>query len=66
MKDLIRKAKVEDAKGIATIVATAWQETYRGIVNDEYLDNLTNEIPNMIEIYIKKIKEGIDLFSVLE
>ena len=49
MKDLIRKAKVEDAKGIATIVATAWQETYRGIVNDEYLDNLTNEIPNMIE-----------------
>lgn len=66
MKDLIRKAKVKDAKGIATVVATAWQETYRGIVNDEYLDNLTNEIPNMIERYIKKIKEGIDLFSVLE
>ncbi len=66
MKDLIRKAKIEDAKKIAAVVATAWQETYRGIVNDEYLDNLTNEIPNMTERYIKKIKEGVDLVLVLE
>jgi GNAT superfamily N-acetyltransferase len=38
---IIRKAKLEDASTIATVHVAAWKETYRGIVSDEALDNLS-------------------------
>lgn len=38
----IRRRKKEDCKQIAHVVTIAWNETYRGIVNDEFLDNLLN------------------------
>ncbi len=38
---VIRKATVEDASAIATVHVVAWKETYRGIVADEVLDNLS-------------------------
>ena len=41
MKYKIRKAKFEDAKKIAKIHIKSWRETYKGIVDDEYLKNLT-------------------------
>ncbi|MBI2331623.1 MAG: GNAT family N-acetyltransferase [Chloroflexi bacterium] len=37
----IRKATVEDASPIATVHVVAWKETYRGIVPDEVLNNLS-------------------------
>lgn len=37
----IRKATLEDAVGIATVHVVAWRETYRGMVPDEFLDNLS-------------------------
>lgn len=37
---LIRRATLEDAAAIATVHVTAWKEAYRGIVPDEFLDNL--------------------------
>jgi len=37
----IRKAVVEDASAIATVHVAAWRETYRGIVSDEVLKNLS-------------------------
>lgn len=38
---VIRKATVEDASAIATVHVVAWKEAYRGIVADEFLDNLS-------------------------
>lgn len=38
----IRKATIEDAKGIATVHVTSWKETYKGIIKDEILSNLDN------------------------
>ena len=32
--------KKSDCFAVARIVTTAWNETYRSIVNDEFLDNL--------------------------
>lgn len=42
MEYLIRRKEQKDCKTIAHVVTVAWQETYRGIVNDEFLDNLPN------------------------
>jgi ribosomal protein S18 acetylase RimI-like enzyme len=41
MKYKIRKATFEDAKGIATLHVKGWRETYKGIVVDEHLKNLS-------------------------
>ncbi len=41
MKYKIRKINFEDAKGIAKVHIKSWRETYKGIVDDEYLKNLT-------------------------
>lgn len=40
MDYIIRKMNKNDCFSVAKIVTTAWNETYRGIVNDEFLDNL--------------------------
>jgi GNAT superfamily N-acetyltransferase len=40
---IIRPAGVKDAEGIAYVHVTAWQETYRGLVPDSVLDNLSVE-----------------------
>lgn len=37
----IRKAVVEDAPAIATVHVAAWRQTYRGIVSDEFLGDLS-------------------------
>ena len=39
----IRVAKPDDADNLAAVHITAWQETYRGIVPDAFLDNLSIE-----------------------
>lgn len=38
---VIRKATLEDASAIANVHVVAWKETYRGIVADDVLDNLS-------------------------
>ena len=57
MDFVIRKKKREDCLGVAKVVTTSWNETYRGIVADDFLDNLyhneaervTNSINNFSE-----------------
>ncbi|MBQ9319103.1 MAG: GNAT family N-acetyltransferase [Bacilli bacterium] len=38
----IRRSVRDDCFAIAHVVTIAWQETYRGIINDDFLDNLPN------------------------
>ena len=38
----IRKKERKDCADVAHVVTVAWNETYRGIVPDEFLDNLYN------------------------
>ena len=40
---LIRKAKIEDAGGIAKVHVDSWRTTYKGIVSDTYLESLSYE-----------------------
>jgi hypothetical protein len=37
----IRKAKEIDARGIAKVHVKTWRTTYKGIVSDQYLNNLS-------------------------
>ena len=42
MEYKIRRRKKDDCFSIAKVVTIAWMETYHGIINDEFLDNLPN------------------------
>ncbi|GER89184.1 N-acetyltransferase [Dictyobacter vulcani] len=39
--NMIRQATLEDAPAIARVHVESWQSTYRGIIPDTYLDNLS-------------------------
>lgn len=39
----IRKATIEDTKGIAIVQVDTWETTYRGTVPDEFLEQMTYE-----------------------
>ena len=51
-KIIIRNVKFEDLKSFADISNRGWQTAYRGIVDDDYLNNLSIE-----ENYQKRIKD---------
>ena len=40
MKWNVEKSKKEDCRAIVEFITKTWNQTYRGIVNDEFLDNL--------------------------
>lgn len=40
-KMYVRKAKEEDAQGIAKVSVDSWRTTYKGIIPDEFLTNLS-------------------------
>jgi ribosomal protein S18 acetylase RimI-like enzyme len=40
---IIRRATVDDADAIANVHVTSWRETYRGLMPDDFLNNLSVE-----------------------
>ena len=40
---IIREANLDDAKGIAKVHVDSWRTTYKNIIPDEYLNNLSYE-----------------------
>lgn len=55
---VIRPAEPEDAGGIARVHVLAWQETYRGLVPDVFLDNLS--IPRRTERWRRSLVDRTD------
>lgn len=51
-KIVVRNVKFEDLKAVADIAIRGWKTAYRGIVDNDYLDNLSVE-----ENYQKRIKD---------
>ena len=60
MDIVIRKAQIEDSKDIADIKVSEWKTAYRGIVDDDFLDNMNENIK------IENIKNQIENFIVAE
>ena len=52
----IRKAELKDITGIAKVHVDSWRTTYKGIVPDTFLDNLSYE--NREKIWKRGIKEN--------
>lgn len=59
MNIIIRKARTEDAEAIANIKISGWQTAYKGIIEDDFLDNMN--INEEIEKRKKNIKNGADI-----
>ena len=55
MKDIIREKSFEDCVSCERVYTLSWQQTYKGIINDEFLNNLTNN-------EIDRIKRNQDNF----
>lgn len=43
MEIVIRKATIEDVETISSIYAQSWKQAYRGMVPQDFLDNLQND-----------------------
>lgn len=54
----IRKATKDDAKGIAKVHVRSWQETYQGIVSQDYLDSLKME--DRVPLWEKSLSASAD------
>lgn len=54
---IIREATLKDAAGIAKVHIDSWRTTYKGIVNDDHLNNLS---------YTKKEKAWINIITEAE
>lgn len=66
MNYIIRRKKQKDCKGIEHVVTVSWNETYKGIVPDEFLNNLyENEDERYYNSFINFTEEDNHLF-VLE
>lgn len=52
---VIRPADVRDSDAIAHVHVMSWQETYRGIVADEFLDNLS--IQRRVEQWTRSLSD---------
>ena len=53
MKYTIRKEKKEDCMGISHVITVAWNETYKGILSDSFLEEIkTNEVKRGKIIFI--------------
>ena len=62
----IRKQEREDCKDVVHIKTIAWNETYKGIVPDEYLANLyRNEDERLVRAYEKFEDESIHQFVLI-
>lgn len=62
----IRKKERRDSADVAHVVTVAWNETYRGIVPDEFLDNLYNNEEERAKNSYNKFDEKENHQYVLE
>ena len=58
----IRKATKDDASGIAKVHVRSWQETYQGIVSQDYLDSL--KIEDRKPLWEKSLSETSNISPV--
>ena len=65
MDYIIRKCELKDILGLTQVVTTSWKETYRGLVPDDYLDNLDSTIEERTKNATERFLNG-EMQFVLE
>lgn len=66
MEHIIRKRKKEDCDCVQKVITKAWQQTYRGIVNDDFLDSLSYTEKDRITHSLESFNENNNKYLVLE
>jgi ribosomal protein S18 acetylase RimI-like enzyme len=61
---IIRKAQLSDAQGIAKVHVDCWRTTYKNIIPNEFLDNLSYE--QRTDLWIKNISNEQNYVFVAE
>ena len=54
---LVRPAKPSDARAVARVYVHTWQQTYRGLIPDRYLDAMT--VGRAERTYLRRLNVGI-------
>ncbi|MBM7661073.1 ribosomal protein S18 acetylase RimI-like enzyme [Bacillus mesophilus] len=60
----IRRAEIEDAKGIARVHVDSWRTTYKNIIPDEFLSSLSYE--QRTDLWQRNISKGNNFVFVAE
>lgn len=63
---VIRKKEINDCRACEKIITLSWQQTYKGIVNDEFLLSLKENEDERIEKSIQNFGDTNDFIDVLE
>lgn len=63
MEYQIRKAVLDDAKGIANVHINSWKSTYKGIISDEFLNKMN--IESGIERWKGRLKNPSKKYQIL-
>lgn len=61
----IREKRIEDIPEFTLLVNTVWDETYRGIIDDEFLDNMKNTVEERIKKQIENFNKNDSYSYVL-
>ncbi len=59
----IRSAEIKDAPAIAKVHVDTWQMAYRGIVPQDYIDNLT--VQNRTMSWVRLLERNTDLITLV-
>jgi len=66
MEDIIiRDATTDDIEEVAKLHVNSWHETYAGIISQNYLDNMKNNLPKRIERMINEFNLRHMIVAVL-
>jgi GNAT superfamily N-acetyltransferase len=66
LKYKIRRRTRNDVAKIESVITSTWQSTYRGIINDAFLDNLSDNENIRVQKMLNRFGDGTDFFLVLE
>lgn len=65
MNTIIRKLRMEDTLELANNIVTVWNSTYRGIVNDDFLSGLYENIPYSSDRLKEKVKSNEEYYCLV-
>lgn len=65
METMIRKLRIDDTLELANNIATVWNSTYKGIVNDDFLSGLYESVPYSSEKLKEKVNANEEYYCLI-
>ena len=58
----VRRAVVEDARGISDAHVRSWQTAYRGLIPSDYLDSLSDRLDQRSKFFTQRLEAGAEIY----